>query len=261
MEPETAAASPPPLAHPMEQISYNRRNIGPLTRYGRFRSSSRSARRYTRGRRNSYISYSRLPARKAPVSSYTGNVTRLKKVIAPEAITYPHSGAGGAPTYYAKSWSLSQLDDENTYATVYDAYRIVGVAVKFTPRFQLPPGGVNNTSASTQCYVATDFDDDIAPTSQSSVRATGTCKIFDCSKPFKMFIRPRCTGAFFANSTFSGYSIEKAGKAGPWIDMANTNVVYYGLKLATAGTSAGFPADSLGFDIQYTFYVELRGQR
>jgi len=247
----------------MEQVSYNRRNIGPLTKYGRFRGSSRSARRYTRGYRNSYVGYSRLPARRSipPTSSYTQNITRLKKIALAEALSYPVTASGGTPVYYAKSFALADLDDESTYALVYDAYRITGVQVRFTPRNIPKEGGINSVSGSNVCYVAVDYDDDTPPTTQSSVRATGTCKIFNCTKPFKFFVRPRCTGALFAGGAFSGYSINNGGRAGPWIDMANTGVKYYGIKIATAGVGASFPADSYCFDIAYTYYIELRGIR
>jgi len=245
----------------MEQISYPRRNIGPLTRYGRFRSSSRSSRRYTRGRRNSYIGFSRLPYRRPTVSSYSANILRIKKIPASEALSYPATAAGGAPTYYSKSFKYSDTDDYTNYSAIYDAYRIYGIHIKILPRCSPEEGGVSSGTGNQICYIAVDYDDDIPPTTQTSVRNTGTCKQFSATRPFSMFIRPRNTGALFAGAAFSGYSINQGGKRGPWVDMANPGVKYYGIKIATAGTSASFPVDSYAFDISYTYYVELRGQR
>lgn len=246
----------------MEQISYRRRNIGPLTRYGRFKSRNYTARRYTRGWRNPYPLYRSLPARKntAPIGSYATNILTVKKMVQPDAFQWPPSGGGGASKFFAKSFILADLDDVGSYSAVYDSYRIIGVSIRITPR-------QNNThidevpkAPMTGIFVV-DYDDDTTPTTLASMRAYGTAKYLPLNQPFKFFVRPRTTGALWAGGAFSGYSVNRGGRTGPWIDMANTAVKYYGIKLASPVVSGSFPDNNFCVDINYTYYVQFRGQR
>lgn len=244
----------------MEQISYRRRNIGPLTRYGRFKGRSIYARRYTRGWRSSYPLYRNLPARKFRPSSYTTNLTTIKKLVGAEAISWPPAGSSGAPKFYAKSFTFADLDDDTSYTGIYDAYRIYGIAIHIIPR-QTENTGALAVKIPLYGYITVDYDDDNTPTTLSSLRGSGQTKTFNLTQPFKMFLRPRTTGALWAGGTFSGYSVNRGGKVGPWIDMANTSVKYYGLKIGIPGTSASVTDEQYCIDISYTYYIQLRGQR
>jgi len=194
-----------------------------------------------------------------PQLGYFNNVLKVKKIIIPDPVLYPTGGVGAAVAY-ARSWRISDMDDIADYTNLYDQYRITGINIEFVPRINMTHWTTGVGTVPHYGYVVYDFDDDNTPTSDVSMRANGSCQIIDLTKPYKKYFEPRTNTALWAGAVASGYAVNKGGTAGPWIDLVNTGVRYYALKLITPVLS---PITNLsyGFDILYTMFVEFRGQR
>jgi len=248
----------------MEQISYRRRNIGPLTRYGRFSGRVTRPRYYTRGRMRPgmFASPRPLPFRKGSVSGYSQNILRVKKIVT-DAFSFPPSGGSGASAFYARKFELSDVADNANYTDIYDAYRIYGIQVKLIPR--LVVDSVDDRSllvtSNKTLYIRPDYDDASVPTTLDSMKGAGQTKVFTFGQPFKMWLKPRVAEAVYKGIASTGYKVAEGGRAGPWLDVVSPDVDYYGLKMASSPQALTIPDAQYVIDIVYTYYIEFRGQR
>lgn len=252
----------------MLQISspYRRRNIGPLTAYGRFKGYNRSARRYNRGWRRpgawgAIATYRGRIPRPLPRSSYDA-VTAIVKTVIPSAIQYP--GAAGSARFHAAAHYFSELADSSSYGPVFDQYRIVGVQVKLIQRQDAPLMEGNSTLQNTAKYalITIDTDDADTPTQMATLQGYASCRTWDMltQKTFKFFYRPRVSQAAWSSGAFSGYTQAPGGYRGPWVDMANQSVPYYAWKIGIQ-SQAAVNENEWTIDVIYKYYIQLKGQR
>jgi len=251
----------------MYQVSspYRRKNIGPLTAYGRFRSNNRSARRYNRGWRRpgawgAIATYrGRIP--RGPRSSY-GMITNVVKTIIGPTITYP--GTSSTAVFAGHSHSLADLADVASYTAIFDQYRIVGVSVKLIQRQNVVVSAGSSTVQNNARYafIATDLDDDTDPSSMATLQGYANCKTWDMlSCPsFKFFYRPATSAAAWTGALFAGYTQTRTGYQGPWCDQNNTSIQYYGWKIGVQSQSGVTEGEYL-IDVIYKYYVQFKGQR
>jgi len=252
----------------MYQVSspYRRKNIGPLTAYGRFRGYNRSARRYNRGWRRpgawgAIATYRGRPNISRPISSYN-NITSIVKTVLLPVWTYP----GSTSTASFKSWafSFSDLSDASSYTGIFDQYRIVGVRVTFVQRQNVVRQDGSSTVQNTAKYafICTDMDDATAPSSMDTLQGYANCKTWKMleQNSFNVFLRPQLSNAAWAGGTFSGYTSGKGGYRGPWCDSNNTGIQYYGVK-GGIQLQGGVTEGEFTVDVIAKYYIQLKGQR
>lgn len=248
----------------MYQVStpYRRKNIGPLTQYGRFRSNNRSARRYNRGWRRpgawgAIQTYRGIP--RGPRSQYNMVTNVVKTTI--QQFLFP--GAAGVNKFGSLEFSLDDLSDYTNYTAIFDQWRIVGVQVAFINRKNVADQDDAGTAQYAQWALFTvDHDDATVPTTMASLQGYASCKQWHFLKTpvFRMFVRPTVTNAVFAAGAFTGYSIAKGGYQAPWIDCNNPDVKSYGLKWGFP-SMGGVTENTYSCDIICKYYVQFRGQR
>jgi len=246
----------------MYQVSspYRRKNIGPLTAYGRFRGNNRSSRRYNRGWRRpgawgALKTYRGIP--RGPRSDYN-QVTNVVKTVV-DQVTFP--GTSGVEKFFSYDMSLDDISDYASYTSIFDQWRIVGVQFSFVLRKNV--ADQDDTSQYAQwALITVDHDDATVPTTMASLQGYASCRQWHLLKypVFKMFFRPTVTNAVFAAGAFTGYSIAKGGYNSPWIDCNNPDVKFYGLK-GGFPSMGGVSAATYSVDVFRKFYVQFRGQR
>jgi len=252
----------------MEQYHYRRRNIGPLTRYGRFKGYNRTNRQFARGRR--YLRPTGIPGYRVVPYSRAGQILTVRKMmnqvtnssgqvpISSGGITWP--ATSGTDGFGGCSHILADLPDDAAYTSIYDQYRIVKVEMWIIPRVtQVDMDDTGTRQNPWLMYIVEDKDDSTPPSAVESVLAHNSVRVIDLRKKYYFKYYPSVTPSVFAGGTFSGYSIANGGKKGPWIDCANTSVPYYGLKWAIPGPVA--TSNSFSVTTLFRYTVEFRGQR
>jgi len=241
----------------MYQISspYRRRNIGPLTAYGRFKGYNRSARRYTRGARRPGAWGAVIPRRR--LNPYFAVTKTCKTTI--EQFLFPDTA--GANKFGAKSFALDDISDYSNYTAIYDQWRIVGVQVNFILRKNVSDQD-DTTQYAQWALLTEDHDDATAPTTMATLQGYNSVKQWHFLKTpvFKMFVRPNITAAAFSAGAFTGYTLGRTGHGGPWVDCANPDVKYYGIKWGFP-SMGGVTSNTYACDIMCKYYIQFRGQR
>jgi hypothetical protein len=161
--------------------------------------------------------------------------------------------------YVAIGFRLDDLGQASTFSALFDQYKIDKVHLRFTTRnpavavFNVasPNGGVPLG------YCTADRDDATAPTSIDQVRQYDLCKGFTGTSSFDIEMEVRPTQALYAAGAFSGYNTMDVE---PWIDVANTDVPHYGVKLAIGALTATVTS-SWCWDIEAHYYVSFRNPR
>jgi len=202
----------------------------------------------------------RLPRR---WNSYNKSVSIVKTVSGVTwNISYP--GTSGVEVFKAYSFDLSDVADYSNYTAVYDQWRIVGISATFMQRQNVIEQLGSSTPQNTAKYafIATDLDDASTPSSLDTLKGYANCKVWNMNlgAPFKIFFRPAISQAAFAGAAFTGYVQSKTGYAGPWVDVLNPGVSYYGLKVGIPSQGT-VTADEWVIDVVLKYYIQFKGQR
>lgn len=137
--------------------------------------------------------------------------------------------SGSTAVHVALAFQLSDIGNVSSLAALFDQYRIEKVLLRFKSRNNAvfvantasPNGGVPNG------YIVRDLDDSTALTNMSDYLQYDTCETFNGEEDVVIGLVPACTPAVFSGGAFSGYSI----KPGMWLDIANTSIPHYGVKV------------------------------
>lgn len=145
------------------------------------------------------------------------------------------ANAGTGEAYWAGTFSLAQLPGYNDFTTLFDRYKITFVQLQFYLKYDPASGvadpGTNQANATHPCmYIIKDYDDANAPTSINELRQHAKCKqiILNGTKIIKYNIRPATLTETYRTGVTSTYSPNWK----QWVDMANTDTPYYGVKFA-----------------------------
>lgn len=138
-------------------------------------------------------------------------------------------------TNYAWQFTLDMLPQVATFAALYDVYRIAKVEFCIRPRaiINAPINSSQGTLAGggylNNVLVAVDHDDANAPTSFNALREYGNAKEYQLAtgRPIKFTFVPAV-----AQQIYNGVVAASGERFAPWIDMGNTNVPHYGVKVA-----------------------------
>lgn len=153
------------------------------------------------------------------------------------------------------------LPNYTEFTPLFDQYRLRSVIFKM--RLVSPPEA-NNTPVTLQYYpdviIAVDHDDATAPTTVDELRQFGKakCGILKPNSWFKYKCYPTTSMQMYATATTSGYAPARNKQ---WIDLAYTNVRYYGLKIALDCTSLGSLANQLVVEARAYMIWEFKNSR
>lgn len=129
----------------------------------------------------------------------------------------------------ASSFSLDDLPNATEFGNLFDSYRIDSVSMKwmFTATNNAL-SGVAYVSAMPLLYTVIDKDDGTPATTLEEMEQYQNLKVRRCEKPLKAYVRPRVAISVYKGA-FTGY-----GQANKnfFVDMANQDIEYYGLKWA-----------------------------
>jgi len=153
----------------------------------------------------------------------------------------------------AYDYKFNQILGNSEFAALYDRYRIDRIVTSF----QL----VNNPSANAYVndkdtgnsanfypkmwYVADHDDANTEAISVLKERSGVKCRILQPNMTISVVTRPAIAAMMYKTATTTGYG----PKWGQWIDMTNTDVPHYGLKVAF-DTNALDPADTRPFRVR-----------
>lgn len=151
------------------------------------------------------------------------------------------------------NFSLSQVPNASEFAALFDHYRLT--YVKLYIQLQVDPSaGASATASFPVLYYARDYDDSGAPTNLDDLYQHGNLKrkVLAPNKLVTIGLKP-ATNELVYNGAVSSY----APKWRQWIDMANTNVPYYGLKIGVEN----WQLPSAGILVRAKYWFQCKNTR
>lgn len=158
----------------------------------------------------------------------------------------------GSTFLNAYSFSLNQVGGNlGAFGNLYDQYKINKVVMTFVPKFtdsdigQAPTGGQLSMIAS--CI---DYDDAVIPVSVGDILERNNAKLHR-TRVFSRVLKP-CVNFNVSTGGTAGVS----SKQSPWLDVTNTNVPHFGVKIGITGTAV-----IQSYDIICKYYLSFRQVR
>lgn len=154
--------------------------------------------------------------------------------------------------YGSSTFTLSDLPMYGEFLTLFDRYRISGLAIKFRLTRS------DETLATNKGYmptlvVAKDYDDSAAPTSFAELQqypGARTMEFTPNRMVHSMYFRPCVQKAAYRTALSTGYSPDWKC----WIGTGNADVPYYGLKWAFEKCYTGHQ-----IEFECTYYLRFKG--
>lgn len=164
----------------------------------------------------------------------------------------------GVTSYQGVAFTLGDLPDVTDFTALYDQYKISKVVVKWLPRGNQSDLGISGSTALTgnisRMFSVLDFDDDATPSSidqlcqYQNMKITGTHQVH--SRVFKPAVRIEAATGLGTTANII--------KRDQWIDVTNTNIKHYGVKLAIQPPPN---SASITYDAMVTMYLAFKNVR
>lgn len=135
-----------------------------------------------------------------------------------------------ATTFGSFNFTLSDVNDAASLASVFDQYRIKMVEVLFIPGQNAQTSATGATGIFTSVI---DYDDDNVLTSAPQAMDYSSAITTSGYEEQRRVFKPHVALAVY-NGAFTGY----ANQADQWLDCADTGVRHYGVKTSWTGTPA-----------------------
>lgn len=212
-------------------------------------SSLKKVKRF-RTRRTGRVGRKILSINRNPIS-YTREIP-LNNVTIPTGQNWVTFGA---------AFNIAQLPNILDFTSLFDVYRIRCIVAKF--RLVQPPEA-SNTPATSQfypdIYMAVDHDDAAQPTNPEVVLQYGKCKraVLKPNRWVKYRFYPTTSVQLYRSATTTGYAPMKNGT---WLDLAQTDTPYYGLKVAISNEAAGVTTAPLNIEWHLTMVAQFKSSR
>lgn len=207
---------------------------------------------------------------KQPRRSYKGAMLTLRQYASTFGVSSGLSNVGGTSAvaqlvqngatsiFAAVAFQLSDLPNSSTFAALFDQYKLERVKLHFKSRnnavFVANTASPNAGVPTGQ--VAVDRDDATPWTTSSDGLQYDNAIQFNGEEDFEVEIVPSITPSVFASGAFSGY-----GTRSPmWIDIANTSVPHYGVKMHVGPLTVS-TTSSWTWDMQAEYIVSFKNSR
>lgn len=192
-------------------------------------------------------------------------VHSFKRVVNFGTVTASTAPAGGAvPVRTAISFPLSLVPNVTEYTSLFDQYKINGIAFRVVPKtsgqFQGASSGVANPIGYGQVVSVIDYDDSVTPLNKDQLLEYGSVKFSKCNWIHKRYLKPKILTRAQINSVTDGNVSAKA----TWIDTVNPDVQHYGIKLFIDAPVVNNPAtdsSSIAYDLYATYYFQCKNTR
>lgn len=152
------------------------------------------------------------------------------------------------PTFFSRSFSLSDIDQSTDLVAVFDQYKIDSVECWIKPEFSSGTQ-LNNIG---QYYSVIDFDDANALTTVGQALDYNNCVISSGQAGHYRRFRPSVAVGLYGGSAFSSFG----NNTEQWIDAASPGVPHYGIKIAFSQTAA-----TLNYDMTFTYHISFKSVR
>lgn len=161
--------------------------------------------------------------------------------------------------FWSGTFSLAQVPGNGDFTSLFDRYRITHVQLQFYLKYDPASGAADPTTnqgnATHPCmYIVKDYDDANLPT-LNSLREHAKCKqiILNGTKIVKYNVKPATLTEVYRTGVTSTYSPNWK----QWVDMANTDTPYYGVKF---GLENMFGTNQT-LQIRATYWFECKDTR
>lgn len=187
---------------------------------------------------------------------------KFKRTFVDERIVTDTAGNAAV----GKLWKFNQVPNVTEFGNLFDQYRITKISIRMMWR-STGISAIETAATSNQetgapiVYDVVDYDDGNAPTSRDDILQYGKHKItpFGTNKrTLKRTVYPRNLNIIFRTGVTNGYSLADYGT---WVDMAQTDVEYYGWKAWIDSPGSGTSQPAQFFDITYTVHFECKNSR
>lgn len=132
--------------------------------------------------------------------------------------------------------TLTSLPSVTDFSNLFDQYKITGFKMTWLYSHNSDNStAVAQTTSLPLLYTVYDSDDGTPMASINTMNEYMTCRVRRLDRPQKIFVRPKVATPAYAGGAFTGWT--QPGTQ-PWIDMATTNVQYYGCKWAIDANGA-----------------------
>lgn len=164
--------------------------------------------------------------------------------------------------YFSIKFTLSDLPQATTYTSLFDAYRINKVVVKFIPvlsNYNQPGNTAGNLAAEPQ-WLSTviDYDDSTVLTTEGALLEYETMKQ---TQPSRKHVRTLVPAVAMSAYKTSGTTIGFAQKRKMWLDSAYTDIEHYGVKGLINGPATMAAQVQCAWKVYITAYVSFKQTR
>lgn len=161
------------------------------------------------------------------------------------------SVTAGATAFDAGVFRLSSLPDASDFTALYDQYRIRAIKWELLPRGNSVDLGTAG-SQQTRLFSVIDYDDGVIPTSIGQLTQYQNLKVTSTTQKHVRYFRPMIRREIQIAPGSTGHEPTRA-----WIDMTNSTVDHFGVKLALQGPVSG----TITYDVLVTYYLAFKNVR
>lgn len=172
--------------------------------------------------------------------------------------------SAGVPTPISTglSFNLAQLPGVTDFTSLFDQYKINGIKYSLVPTANSAIlSGVSNVASGygfQRLNSVIDYDDDSQPTGEDQLLQYGSLKTTPPMRTHVRYFKPKVDTEVFQSGVTTGY----APRGNMWIDVNNSTVKHYGLKLyANAPVGVTNTAASITYTAYATFYIACKNVR
>lgn len=153
--------------------------------------------------------------------------------------------------YQGVAFTLGDLPDVTDFTALYDQYKISKIEVKWLPRGN--SSDVGSSGNISRFFSVIDRDDDAVPSSIDQLTQYESLKVTPTTATHARSFKPS-----MRLETATGLGTTANTIVGPkWIDVTNTNVKHYGVKIGIQGP----PLAQIKYDAMVTFHLAMKNRR
>lgn len=204
-----------------------------------------------------------MGGRKRTINKMRRQVHVFKRTAYLGTVTAQISALGVAtPVANAYVFTLNQLPSVGDFTSLFDQYKITGAKLQLTPALSegisSPLFGTASTLGYSRVHSVIDYDDASAPASEDQMLEYGSHKSTAPFQKHSRFIRPKVLHEIYRSAIATAY----APKSNTYLDMTNTDVPHYGIKvwISAPNTTAG-TAGSIAYKVYQTLYFTCKNTR
>lgn len=178
-------------------------------------------------------------AKTIPLNMTRRDMSKIYSYRQPTSVIAIQASAA-ATTSVPYAFILTAATNYSAFTDLYDQYRVDYLEYTFRPSFTATSLQDESATLLSAPIILTAVDkDSAAAITESAIREYQGCEIHDGNKTFTVRFKPGClTGVWNGTNVVAG-----GRKISPWIDMAQNNIIHYGLNTVVpgiAGVTAAF---------------------